>query len=68
MFSDFFTLRCFDIHQLPYAASLLPRQALHPSIELLRRCGFRYRGNVLVEVEDGHDPRRMAYEKRLKRE
>ena len=35
---------------------------------LLRRCGFRYRGNVLVEVEDGHDPRRMAYEKRLKRE
>ncbi len=35
---------------------------------LLRRCGFRYRGNVLVEVEEGHDPRRMAYEKRLKKE
>ena len=35
---------------------------------LLRRCGFRYRGNVLVEVEEGHDPRRMAYEKRIKKE
>ena len=34
---------------------------------LLRRCGFRYRGNVEVEVEAGHDPRRMAYEKRIKK-
>lgn len=32
---------------------------------LLRRCGFQYRGNVLVDVPEGHDPRRVAYEKRL---
>jgi len=34
---------------------------------LLRRNGFQYRGNVAVTVNDGHDPRRVAYEKRLKR-
>ena len=33
---------------------------------LLRRNGFQYRGNVLVTVPDGHDPRRVAYEKRLR--
>lgn len=33
---------------------------------LLRRHGFQYRGNVMVVVGEGHDPRRMAYEKRLK--
>ena len=33
---------------------------------LLRRCGFQYRGNVLVTVPEGHDPRRVAYEKRLR--
>ena len=32
---------------------------------LLRGCGFRYRGNVLVN-EQQHDPRRQAYEKILK--
>ena len=32
---------------------------------LLRKCGFRYRGNVLVTVLGGHDPRRVAYEKQL---
>ncbi len=33
---------------------------------LIRRNGFQYRGNVTVTVNDGHDPRRSAYEKRLK--
>ena len=34
---------------------------------LLRRQGYRYRGNVLVEVAEGHDPRRQGFEKRLKK-
>ena len=34
--------------------------------ELLKRRGFQYRGNVLVAVEEGHDPRRQAFEKVLK--
>ena len=33
---------------------------------LLRRHRFQYRGNVLVNVPEGHDPRRVAYEKRLR--
>ncbi len=33
---------------------------------LLARNGFRYRGNVLIRAGEGHDPRRMAYEKRIK--
>ena len=33
---------------------------------LLHDSGFRYRGNVLVDSESGHDPRRQAYEKILK--
>ena len=33
---------------------------------LLRRHQFQYRGNVLVTVLGGHDPRRVAYEKRLR--
>ena len=32
---------------------------------LLRKCGFQYRGNVLVDAPEGHDSRRVAYEKRL---
>ena len=32
----------------------------------IRRNGFRYRGNVLVEVPPPYDPRRAAYEKRLR--
>lgn len=38
-----------------------------PMQQLLRDNGFRYRGNVLVE-EEGHDPRRQAFEKILKKE
>lgn len=33
---------------------------------LLRESGFRYRGNVLVASEPGHDPARQAFEKILK--
>lgn len=34
--------------------------------KLLRRQGYHYRGNVLVDAEPGHDPRRVAYEKKIK--
>ena len=37
-----------------------------PMLGLLRKSGFQYRGNVLVDVPPSHDPRRVAYEKRLK--
>jgi len=37
-----------------------------PMQRLLARHGFRYRGNVAVVVGEGHDTRRLAYEKRLK--
>lgn len=37
-----------------------------PMQKLLRECGYRYRGNVNVVVEDGHDPARQAFEKKLK--
>lgn len=33
---------------------------------LLRENGFRYRGNILVTSEPGHDPNRQAFEKILK--
>ncbi len=32
---------------------------------LLRRRGFLYRGNVQVRVGEGHDPRRLAFDKEL---
>lgn len=38
-----------------------------PMSELLRRGGFQYRGNVEVRVKGGHDPRRLAFEKKLER-
>ena len=37
-----------------------------PMKALLRRRGFKYRGNILVHIEEGHDPRRQAFEKVLK--
>ena len=33
--------------------------------KLLCRCGYTYRGNVLITSEPGHDPRRQAFEKLL---
>ncbi len=35
-------------------------------VGLLRKSGFQYRGNVLVEAAPPHDPRRVVYEKKLK--
>ena len=35
--------------------------------KLLNRCGFQFRGNVLVDAPEGHDPRRKAFEKILRR-
>lgn len=32
---------------------------------LLRRSGYEYRGNVLVSSPEGHDPRRLAFEKEI---
>ena len=37
-----------------------------PMRALLERSGYRYAGNVLVESEPGHDPRRQAFEKQLR--
>ena len=37
-----------------------------PMQQLLRDSGFRYRGNIQVTSEPGHDPARQAYEKILK--
>ena len=34
---------------------------------LLREAGFRYRGNILINSEPGHDPHRQAFEKILKK-
>jgi hypothetical protein len=33
---------------------------------LLQRCGYAYRGNLLVLSEPYHDPRRQAFEKLIK--
>jgi len=35
-----------------------------PMKALLRRCGYRFRGHVLID-DPGHDPRRQAFEKLL---
>ena len=47
------------------------RTDTHPKnrsmLRLLSDNGYRYRGNVLVEVAEGHDPRRQGFEKRLKK-
>ena len=38
-----------------------------PMQNLLREAGFRYRGNILISSEPGHDPHRQAFEKILKK-
>ncbi len=37
-----------------------------PMKKLLRRCAFQFRGNVIYQVGEGHDPRRQGFEKGLK--
>ena len=34
---------------------------------LLRESGFRYRGNITISSEPGHDPERQCFEKILKK-
>ena len=34
---------------------------------MLTRNGFTFRGNVLVQVSEGYDPRRKAFEKILRK-
>ena len=38
-----------------------------PMQTLLRENGYRYRGNILVRVNEGHDPARQGYEKIMKK-
>ncbi len=38
-----------------------------PMQTLLRESGYRYRGNVQVRVNEGHDPARQGYEKIMKK-
>ena len=38
-----------------------------PMQTLLRESGYRYRGNITVLVNEGHDPARQGYEKILKK-
>ncbi len=37
-----------------------------PMLQLLRGHGFRYRGNITIDSEPGHDPARQCFEKLLK--
>ena len=37
-----------------------------PMQALLRDAGYRYRGNLIIETEPGHDPARQGFEKLLK--
>lgn len=37
-----------------------------PMLALLRKTGFRYRGNITISSEPGHDPERQCYERILK--
>lgn len=47
------------------------RAAVHrknkPAQNMLRENGFRYRGNITVSSEPGHDPERLCFEKILKK-
>ena len=38
-----------------------------PMQTLLRESGYRYRGNIQVRVNEGHDPARQGYEKIIKK-
>lgn len=47
------------------------RADTHRKNKAMQRClkdaGFRYRGNVILDSEPGHDPKRLAFEKHIKR-
>ena len=62
-------MRCADEQARRYGLKCI-RVDTHrknkPMQNLLRESGYRYRGNILVEAEPGHDPHRQAFEKLLK--
>ena len=62
-------MRCADEQARAYGLKCI-RVDTHrknkPMQNLLRESGYRYRGNILVEAEPGHDPHRQAFEKILK--
>jgi len=62
-------LRCVEEQARAYGLKCI-RVDTHrknkPMQTLMRENGYRYRGNVLVNAEPGHDPRRQAFEKILK--
>ncbi len=62
-------MRCTDEQARAYGLKCI-RVDTHrknkPMQTLLRESGYRYRGNILVDAEPGHDPRRLAFEKTLK--
>ena len=63
-------LRCVEEHARAFSLRCI-RTDTHKKNKamqrLLRENGYRYRGNVLVSAEPGHDPARQAYEKILKK-
>ena len=62
-------MRCADEQARVYGRKCI-RVDTHrknkPMQNLLRESGYRYRGNILVDAEPGHDPHRQAFEKILK--
>ncbi len=62
-------MRCADEQARVYGLKCI-RVDTHrknkPMQNLLRESGYRYRGNILVDAEPGHDPHRQAFEKLLK--
>ena len=62
-------MRCADEQARVYGRKCI-RVDTHrqnkPMQSLLRESGYRYRGNILVDAEPGHDPHRQAFEKLLK--
>ena len=62
-------MRCADEQARAYGRKCI-RVDTHrknkPMQNLLRESGYRYRGNILVDAEPGHDPHRQAFEKILK--
>ena len=62
-------IRCAEEQARAYGLKCIrvdTRKKNKPMQNLLRESGFRYRGNILVESEPGHDPHRQAFEKILK--
>ena len=65
-----FLMKCVERQAAAYGLRCI-RTDTHkknkPMQNLLRENGYRYRGNILVQVNEGHDPARQAYEKILKK-